>query len=269
MYVNALAPAAQSRLARNVSERRAAAAGPRPLARGRAGHRHPGAGSLPASNSTRSAQRFTRNGNPLFIPETSANPVNVISCFGKCNAIGYSPFYIERKVGPDTDLAAAYRLITDMAPAIAAQQGRDTMGVVRMKQGDEARQLKLGGYTLDVTFFGRGRVPIAPEAKKPAAGAAAAMPAVAAEPAMQGTALIIAAAKDEFFLTAVGGGFRIALTPTTPGPKIAGIGDVQEGRFVGGRWTVVRQLGGDETGQGEILSVRPNQVLRVTVYRYE
>jgi hypothetical protein len=32
---------------------------------------------------------------------------------------------------------------------------------------------------------------------------------------------------------------------------------------------VVRQLGGDDTGQGEILSLRPNTVLRVTVYRYE
>jgi hypothetical protein len=32
---------------------------------------------------------------------------------------------------------------------------------------------------------------------------------------------------------------------------------------------VIRQLGGDDTGQGEILSLRPNTVLRVTVYRYE
>jgi hypothetical protein len=38
---------------------------------------------------------------------------------------------------------------------------------------------------------------------------------------------------------------------------------------VDGKWKVVRQLGGDDTGQGEILSLRPNEVLRVTVYRYE
>jgi hypothetical protein len=47
-----------------------------------------------------------------------------------------------------------------------------------------------------------------------------------------------------------------------------GQGDVQVGRFVDGKWTVVRQLGGDDTGQGEILSLRPNTVQRVTVYRY-
>ena len=50
---------------------------------------------------------------------------------------------------------------------------------------------------------------------------------------------------------AVGGGVRIAFTPTTPGPSTVGLGDVQEGRFVDGKWTVVRQLGGDDTGQGE------------------
>jgi hypothetical protein len=47
------------------------------------------------------------------------------------------------------------------------------------------------------------------------------------------------------------------------------MGDVQEGRFVDGKWTVVRQLGGDDTGQGEILTLRPNTTLPVTVYRYE
>ena len=41
-------------------------------------------------------ERFTRNGNPLFIPETSANAANVMSAFGKFNAIGFSPFGIER-----------------------------------------------------------------------------------------------------------------------------------------------------------------------------
>ena len=79
----------------------------------------------------------------------------------------------------------------------------------------------------------------------------------------------MAAAPNEFFMGAVGGGVRIAFTPTTPGPSTVGLGDVQEGRFVDGKWTVVRQLGGDDTGQGEILTLRPNTTLRVTVYRYE
>lgn len=225
------------------------------------------------------AERFTRNGNPFFVPETSANAGNVLAAFGKYNAIGYSPFFIERMVAPDTDLAAAYGVVSRLAPAIAAQQGEGTMTVVRMTQGDEPQSVKLGNYTLGLTFIGRGRAPIAPESKpaaKPAGAAGPAQPAPAPGPSgsgqqasVQGAALLLTSAPNEFFLTAVGGGFRIALTPNTPGPAIVGIGDVQEGKFVDGRWTVVRQLGGDETGQGEILSVRPNQVLRVTVYRYE
>src|ERR1035438_5569885 len=111
--------------------------------------------------------RFTRNGNPLFIPETSANAGNVLSAFGKFNAIGFSPFFIERGVGPDTDLAAAYRVVSQLAPVIVAHQGKETMTAVRVNQGDAPLKVKLGGYTLDLSYVG-SRVPIAPE--PPAAG---------------------------------------------------------------------------------------------------
>jgi beta-galactosidase GanA len=210
------------------------------------------------------SERFTRNGNPLVIPETSANAANVMSAFGKYNAIAFSPFGIERSVGPDTELAAAYRVITQLAPAIAAQQGKGTITAVRMNRGDAPLNVKLGDYTLDLTYIGAGRVPIAPE------------PATAGQqrpqqgpPAVQAAAILIAAGPDEFYFGAGAGGLRIGFTANTPGPRIVGLGDVQEGKFVDGKWRVVRQLGGDDTGQGEILSLRPNTVLRVTVYRYE
>ena len=206
-------------------------------------------------------QRFTRNGNPLFIPETSANPANVLVAFGKYGAIGFSPFFIERAVGPDTELAAAYRVVGQLAPAIAAQQGKDTITAVRMKQGDAPAKVKLGNYTLELTYIGRGRVPIAPEPGQAAPPASTNAPQV--------TAILVAAGPDEYYFGATGGVVRIDFTPNTPGPPIAGLGDVQEGKFVDGKWRVVRQLGGDDTGQGEILTVRANQVLRVTVYRYQ
>jgi hypothetical protein len=89
------------------------------------------------------------------------------------------------------------------------------------------------------------------------------------QPSAQAAAILMAAGPDEFYFGAVGSAIRVAFAPTTPGPQIVGLGDVQEGKFVEGEWRVVRQLGGDDTGQGEILTVRPNMVLRVTVYRYE
>jgi beta-galactosidase GanA len=208
--------------------------------------------------------RFTRDGNPLFIPETSANAANVMSAFGKYNAIAFSPFGIERSVGPDTELAAAYRVITQLAPEIAAQQGKGTITAVRMNRGDAPLNVKLGDYTLDLTYIGAGRVPIAPEAT-----AAGQQRPQGGPPAVQAAAILIAAGPNEFYFGAGAGGLRIGFTANTPGPRIVGLGDVQEGKFVDGKWRVVRQLGGDDTGQGEILSLRPNTVLRVTVYRYE
>ena len=65
------------------------------------------------------------------------------------------------------------------------------------------------------------------------------------------------------------GNIRRGFKPNTPGPPIVGLGDVQEGKFVDSKWMVTRQLGGDDTGQGELLTLRPNTLLRVTVDRYE
>lgn len=221
--------------------------------------------------------RFTRNGNPLFIPETGANAGNVLTAFGKYGAIGYSPFGIERSVNAESDLAAVYRLVSQMAPMIAAHQGKDSIATVRMNQGDSPKRVALGKYTLELTYTGRGRAPIAPE-PAPARGGGRGPQAPAAPPAQTGrgggaqapaeaAAIFIANGSDEYYMG--GGGFRVAFTANTPGPATVGLGIVQEGRFVDGKWVVVRQLGGDDIGQGEILTLRPNTVLRVVVYRYE
>ena len=232
-------------------------------------------------------ERFTRNGNPLFIPETSANPVNAINAFVHWNAIGYSPFYIERNVGPDTSLAAAYRLITSMAPAIAAQQGKNRMVAVQSLPV----KVSIGDYTLNLTGMGAGRIPIAPEPTPAAQPGGRATPQAqtppqggrgqAAQGAPQGgrgqqqaaggldVAIVIAEGPNEFYMRGGNGNIRVAFAPNTPGPPIVGLGDVQEGKFVDGKWVVIRQLGGDDTGQGELLTLRTNTLMRVTVYRYE
>ena len=227
------------------------------------------------------AQRFTRNGNPFFVPETSANAANAFLAVGKYNAIGFSPFGIERSVAPDNELVAAYRVLSEMAPAILTQQGKDMIATVLMNQGDAPAKVKLGDYTLSLSYVGRGRVPIAPEPAAPAGRgqAAQAGPPQAqaggrggqgAQPGpAQANAILVASGPDEFFMCAAGGGLRVTFTPNLPGPATVGLGDVQEGKFVDGKWVVVRQLGGDDTGQGEILTMRANTALRVTVYRYE
>jgi hypothetical protein len=76
---------------------------------------------------------------------------NAFLAVGKYNAIGFSPFGIERNVGPDTDFASACRVLSQMAPAILANQGKDTIARVRINLGDAPTNLKLGNYTLSLT----------------------------------------------------------------------------------------------------------------------
>ena len=82
---------------------------------------------------------------------------------------------------------------------------------------------------------------------------------------LEAAAMLITTSPDEYYFA--GGGLRVDFTPNTPGPPNAGLGVVQEGKFVDGKWVVTRQLAGDDDGQGEILTLRPNTILRVLLYR--
>jgi hypothetical protein len=84
---------------------------------------------------------------------------------------------------------------------------------------------------------------------------------------MEAAAIVVESGADEFYLG--GGGIRFEFAANTPGPATVGLGIVQEGKFVDGKWTIIRQLGGDDIGQGEILTLRPNTILRVLLYRYQ
>jgi len=169
------------------------------------------------------------------------------------------------------NIQPVYRVVAQMAPMIMAHQGKDSIIAVRLNQGDAPKRVALGNYTLELSYTGRGRMPIAPEPKPQQAHAEppAGQPGRggAGQAPMEAAAIPIAAGPDEFYMG--GGGFRIAFTANTPGPETVGLGIVQEGKFVDGKWVVTRQLGGDDIGQGEIPTLRPNTILRVVVYRYD
>ena len=74
---------------------------------------------------------------------------------------------------------------------------------------------------------------------------------------------------DEFYMA--GSGLTVTFSPDTPGPPLAGLATVEEGRFVDGQWVRGRTLAGDDTGQGNSISLdagRHPGILRVTLYRY-
>jgi len=210
--------------------------------------------------------RFTRNGNPLFIPETETSAANLLMAVGKFNTIGFSPFGIDggRPIPPD--LAATYGLLNQLAPMILAHQGTDSITAARLSAGDAPKQVKLGNYTLSLTYTGRN-THIPPQAKgQVATSPRPATADQAPEPPLEAAAIFIATGPDEYYFA--GRGMRIDFTPNMPGPQNVGLGDVQEGKFVDGRWVVTRQIAGDDDAQGEILTLRPNGILRVTLYRF-
>jgi hypothetical protein len=204
---------------------------------------------------TSTTASFARNGNPLFIPETAGGRDGVnraLYAFGRYNDIGFSPFGIDGSRAPDPDLTAGYDLIAQLAPVILAHQGTDKISAVLLNQSNPSQKVQVGNYTLTVA------------SPRPRA-AAGAPPAQAAVPSA--AAILIAVGPDEYDVA--GNGVTVAFSPSTPGPPLAGLGTVEEGKFVNGRWVSGRQLAGDETGQGDYLSLRSLGIQHVTLYRYE
>jgi len=80
-------------------------------------------------------------------------------------------------------------------------------------------------------------------------------------------AIFIAVGPDEYYVA--GSGMTVRFSANGPGPGLAGLGTVEEGSFVNGRWVPGRQLAGDETEQGGSLTLRNLGIQHVTLYRYE
>jgi hypothetical protein len=53
-------------------------------------------------------------------------------------------------------------------------------------------------------------------------------------------AVLISTGPDEYYFGGAGGAMRIGFAANTPSPGNVGVGDVQEGRFVDGKWIVTR-----------------------------
>ncbi len=195
-------------------------------------------------------RRYTHAGNQLFIPEMMRDAVgarNVFYAIGQHDGIGTSPFAVDSMTDWETaPLAKSYRVLEQLAPLILEHQGKGEMTGFLLDKEHPSAKAEMGGYELDIridSIFGFT--------------------------ATSGHGLIIATAPGEF--VGVGTGFSVAFTPKTPGPKLAGIGSVDEGTFAGGKWVAGRRLNGDESDQGQHWRFSPRElsIERCVVYRYE
>ena len=196
--------------------------------------------------------KYSQSGNPLFIAETGGGPeikARALYVFGRHDAMAFSPFGIDRMVGGDPDVVG-YGLLAQLAPLILEHQGKGEMSAVMLKPSDPLQKIPVGKYTIEVA-------PTRPR------GASTTAPA---QPTASAAALFIATRPDEYFM--VGNGVTVTFSSNTPGTPLAGLGTVEEGTFVNGRWVPGRLLAGDDTEEGDYLFLRNNGIMRVTVYRY-
>jgi hypothetical protein len=210
---------------------------------------------------------YTRSDNPLFIPESRAGDQGVGQLFyaiGRHHAIGYSPFGIEGRVTDPANgpIPKAYKLLEGMAPVILEAQEKGNINAVLLRGETHPQEdIRAGDFNLHFELRRSWRSSYVSD---------------------QGYALVITLAPDEFILT--GKDVEVTFTPATPGPAVAALLRVDEGRFENGTWFPRRRLNGDaimldydlaklaamdRTGTGIRFSGEDRNIQWVKLYRYE
>jgi hypothetical protein len=143
-------------------------------------------------------------------------------------------------------LAASYSVLAQVAPLILRHQGKGESTGFLLDKEHPSVKAEVAGYELEIS-----------------------LDSLFGSKAEIGYGLIIATGLDEF--VGAGSGFRVAFSARTPGPRITGLGAVDEGIFRNGKWISGRRLNGDENDQGQYWRFTDRQlsISRCTVYLYE
>jgi hypothetical protein len=197
--------------------------------------------------------RYTRNGNPLFIPESRAGEAgmaNAIYAFGKYNAMGYSPFGIDRFAGSDLEQARAYDFLSSVSPLILANQGKGTMTAVLLDATNATQTFRLGNYQIEAKYW----VPA------PWMNVTNALPEHVA-------GLFISTGPDDYIV--MGRNLMVYFSATNETESV-GIGTDEEGVYENGRWVPGRRLNGDEVPEWRALRFHGDNysIQHVKLYRY-
>lgn len=204
---------------------------------------------LYASNFSYWANRYHRDDNPLFIPETrggAAGAANVFYAVGEHAAIGFSPFAIDSFSEGTTDLGASYAAIASITPILFDEQTKGNAHGFTLTKEHPSVEFSVNGYavqvSLDEIFGNRSE---------------------------NGTGMIIATGQDEFL--GEGKGFRVLITPRWPSTFKLGYASIDEGTYQDGRWIPGRRLNGDENDQGSYwrFDSRSIKIEKAVLYRYE
>ena len=236
-------------------------------------------------NFTEWVARFHQNGNTLFVPESRGDAVGVANAFyaiGQHDAIGYSPFGIDTvsRFSPnnsravsgavdikDLPLTQGYDVLGQLSPLILQHQGTGTIGAAVLGPGQLSQSLDISGYTVRVSRIETRR-----------------SNATGSTTTDMGPAYAMAIGTGANAYVVAGSNVEVTFQPNTPGPPVAGLAQVQAGRYEGGSWIPGRWLNGDDvllnyklaeaaatnqSGSGLRLSSSTPEILNVKLYRYQ
>jgi beta-galactosidase GanA len=204
-------------------------------------------------------ERYTKVGNPAFIPEAraEASPFNALWAYGEARAFGFSPFGIESvaamtgAAAPKPSIAEVYGVLDKLSDLILeAQRRKESRGLALHVSSPRATQtVSLGGYLFQATL----------SRSWPARNLLT----------DDGAMIVLQSKPNEFFIA--GSGLTVTFTrdPDTDN-QVAGIGRVEQVTKSNSNWVVERLLNGDQTNQGRQLSMSAHdvQTFRVRLYSY-
>ena len=199
--------------------------------------------------------KYDLPGNPLFIPEVGNNQslANAFYAFAQLNAMGYSPFSIESLDHPeDNQVSRAYDVLSQLTPLILSNQGKGTMAGVVLDSASQEARITLGEYDFNVKHEYSWRYARQTEGENPRFGG-----------------MIIMVSPDEFFIA--GRGLVVTFETNANDGTQVGIGSLDAGKFVDGRWVPGLRMNGDQSHQGRHLDLPGNtySIQKARLYKYK
>ncbi len=193
--------------------------------------------------------------NQFFIPEVGNNQsvVNAYYAIAQHNIMGYSPFSIESLADPsDNQVSKGYKVLKELTPLILANQGKGTMRGVILDSSSQVAKIKLGDFIFVCHHEYSWQYAPKTEGKNPRYGG-----------------MIIMVSPTEYYIA--GRGLVVTFETAANDGSIAGIGSLDEGKFVDGKWMPGLRMNGDQSNQGRQMDLPGDtySIQKVVLYNYK
>jgi hypothetical protein len=178
---------------------------------------------------------------------------NAFYAFGQLNAMGYSPFSIESLDHPeDNQVSKAYDVLSQLTPLILSNQGKRTMAGIVLDSASQVARITLGDYVFTARHEYSWPYARRTEGENPRFGG-----------------MIIMVSPDEFYVA--GRGLVVTFETSANDGTIAGIGSLDAGEFVDGKWIAGLRMNGDQSHQGRHLELPgyTYSIQKVRLYKYK